>query len=172
MEDGLGWSGYGILEMTHDDMNKHAEAEDTEDDVSLPANVDEAWGHKCAESGVKGPVGGCRQRHGLSTYAKRVKLRWIDPGNRSPRWSEAGNEKVRAGDEAFGRGAGKTHADSLNTTNASWNDLAMCSEDTGVGEHPGHHQRGADDHCGTTSPAIEPDQGRHGHQDVDDVLDR
>ena len=51
-----------------------------------------------------------------------------------------------------------------------WCRLAVCGEKTSVDPEPGHHEGTANKQWPASSPSVNEDQGKDGHEDVDDVL--
>lgn len=49
--------------------------------------------------------------------------------------------------------------------------MAVGGHETGVGEHPGGHEGGTDQERPTATPAVNEDERKDGHDDVDDILD-
>lgn len=49
--------------------------------------------------------------------------------------------------------------------------MAVGFEETGVGEHPGHHAKGTEEEGGAPAPAVDVEEGGDGEEDVYDVLD-
>ena len=49
--------------------------------------------------------------------------------------------------------------------------MAVRFEETGICEHPGHHTNGAEEKGGAAAPAVDVEEGRDGHNNVDYVLD-
>ena len=49
--------------------------------------------------------------------------------------------------------------------------MAVGFEETGICEHPGHHTEGPKEKGGAAAPAVDVEEGRDGHNDVDYVLD-
>lgn len=55
--------------------------------------------------------------------------------------------------------------------NTTRDDYTVSGENTGVGEHPEGHEDGTDEQRRTTTPSVDPEQSRNGHEDIDNVLD-
>ena len=68
--------GFGEEE---EDVQEHGDAEDAEDDVDLPLDVDKSGGHEVTEGEVEGPVGGGGEGNGFTADAKGVEFGGIDP---------------------------------------------------------------------------------------------
>lgn len=62
-----------------EDVEEHGRAEDGEDKVRLPLDVDKRGGNEVGESKVEDPVGGGGEGDGLATDAEREQLRRVDP---------------------------------------------------------------------------------------------
>lgn len=88
----------GRLREEEEDMDRHSCAEDTEDDVCLPGDVDEGWRDKVAEGEAGGslvfckfwitrrpmcllesPISGGAECHCFATQVVRIELWWVDP---------------------------------------------------------------------------------------------
>lgn len=67
-----------------EDVDRHGRAEDTEDDVHLPLDVDERGRNKVTQSEVEDPVGRGGDSDSLSADAKREELGRVDPRDRTP----------------------------------------------------------------------------------------
>jgi len=50
--------------------------------------------------------------------------------------------------------------------------VAVACEYASISEKPSHHQNSANEEGRTTAPAINVEEGRNCHDDIDDVLDR
>ena len=50
--------------------------------------------------------------------------------------------------------------------------MAVRGHNACVGEHPGHHQRRANDQWPAASPAVDENKSEYRHEDVDNVLNR
>lgn len=92
------------------------------------------------------------------------------PGGGTPGGGEAGYEKVGAGNHALG--------DALVAHDAPRGVLVGVIVGLAVGglqsagdEQPGHHEERAGEESGTTTEAVEVEDGGEGHDHVDDVLD-
>jgi len=48
--------------------------------------------------------------------------------------------------------------------------MAVCRHDARIGVHPRSHEQGAGDEWAPSSPAVDVDERKDGHEDVDDVL--
>ena len=154
-------------------MDEHGRTKDAEKDIGAPLDIDEGGGDEVAKGEIESPIGRRGERDGFAADAQRIELRWIDPRDRTPGRSEGSDEEVREGDDGFGGRAGDGIGRSGRVVDAVGSGIvAVADEDAAVGEEPGHHEGGADEEGGTTAPAVDVEEGRHGHDDVDDVLDR
>lgn len=66
-----------------EDVEPHCDAEDTEDNVGVPSDVDEGRRDEVAKSEVESPVCRSRKSRGLATNAVGEDLRRVDPGDLS-----------------------------------------------------------------------------------------
>lgn len=139
-------------------------------DISLPLDILKGGRNKVAKSKVESPVRGRAERDGLATETKREQLRWVDPRHRTERDGVRSDEEVGAGNDGLGGRARDLPGLGLDTVDAAGDVVAVGSEDTGVGEEPGHHKSAANEEGRTAAPAIDPDQSGNGHGDVDNVL--
>ena len=161
----------GSLGEHEEDVDEHDGAEDAEQDVHLPGDVRECRRYEIGERKVECPVGAGRQRDGLSTNAERVQLRWVDPRDWPPSRCVGRNEQIRAGDKSGGGLAGNAETLSRVVELSGTRCAGVGRNETGVGEHPGCHQSGTNKQCWAAAPSVNPDQGRDGHDDVDNILD-
>ena len=152
-------------------MDEHGHVEDGEDEVGAPLDVGKGLGDEQAESGVEGPVEGRAESDTLATEAEREELGRVGPGDGTPGGCERCDEEVGAGNETLGGRAGDTHGLSGHSLDTARHDLTMNGENTSVGEHPGAHEDGTHQKSWSTTPAVHPDQGGDGGEDVDDVVD-
>lgn len=176
---GIGEDGLDVLEgLTggfgehEEDVQEHGGTEDTEENVDLPLDVDEGRGHEVAEREVEGPVGGGAQRVGLATDAKGEQLGRVSPRGGTPGDGVAGDEEVGRGDDSLAGGATndpRLGFDAFETARGSG--VTVRGHETGVDVHPDHHEDGADHKGVAATPAVTPDEGGDGHDNVDDVLD-
>ena len=86
---------------------------------------------------------------------------------------ERSHKKVRAGNDGFRRCARDLPAFLRNTIETSRRcRFSIGGQNTSVGIHPDHHKRATDQQWLTSSPSIDPDQCRHSHENIDDILNR
>lgn len=161
----------GSLGEDEQDVEESNGVEDGEDEVRLPLDVGKGHRGKETQSGVEGPVS--RGGHGdtLASETEREQLRGVGPGDGTPGGRKGSHKEIGAGDETLGRGTGDTHRLGSNVVDTAGNDFTVGGENTGVGVHPQSHKHGTNEKRGTATPFVDPEQGRNGHEDVDDVLD-
>lgn len=154
-----------------EDVEEGNGVEDGKDEVRLPLDVGKGHGREETQGGVEGPVS--RGGHGdtLASETEREQLRGVGPGDGTPGGRKRGHEEIRAGDEALGGSTRHTHGLGGNVVDTAGNDLTIGGENTGVGVHPEGHEDGTNKERRTATPSVDPEQGRDGHEDVDDVLD-
>lgn len=162
----------GSLREEEEGVDKHGSAEDTEDDVRLPADIGKSHGGEQTQSSVEGPVTRRGQRHSLTTHTQRVQLRRVHPRHRTPGDGVRGDEEVSRRNETLGRGTTQTHRHLRSAADTSWDDYTVRCHDTCVRIHPDHHERRTNQERRPTAPAVHPDQGWDGHEHVDDILNR
>ena len=163
----------GKRELTSEEhMDQSETIEGTKDHVHLPVDLPKKRRNRKSQSTVPSPIARSGQAHSLSTDLSREDFRRISPAGRAPSRSEGSNEEVRASD------------DSLGCRGMALDDPGDCvvifirvgtpvrGLDGACNEEPGHHEEAADEHGGTTTEAIEVQNGREGKSDIDDVLDR
>ena len=161
----------GRLREEEEDVNGHGKAEGAENAVSPPLNALERGWHKVSEGEVEDPIPAGGERDGLATLTHGVEFRWINPRDRAPGWSIGGDEKIRTGDQGVRRRSGYGVAGFRLAVETAWRRwCAVNGEYAGIGEHPDCHEDSADQQSGTTSPTIDVEKGRNGHDHVDDVL--
>ena len=153
-------------------MDKHRRAEDAEHDIHLPLDVDKRRRDEVAEREVEDPVARRAQRNGLASDTQWEQLGRVDPADGAPGGCEGRDEEVCAGDD----GAAGPTADLPGLLGdaadaAGRRGLAVGGQQTGVGEHPGHHEGCSDKKGHSAAPAVDIDESENGHEDVDDVLD-
>lgn len=163
------WLLAGLWE-EEEHVDKHGNQEDTEDDVHFPSDVGECRRHEICQSEVEGPVTGSGERDSLSTDAQWVEFWWVDPGDWTPGWCVRRNEEVGAGnDSGCWRPSNGDGLSSRWELVLVWH-LSISCQETSIGKHPNHHEQGTDKHSWATTPAVNPDQSRDGHDDIDDEL--
>lgn len=105
----------------------------------------------------------CARRGCGSTY----------PRGRAPGGGERGDEEVRAGDDGLGcRRVAREHPGDVVEGRVGARVGPAVSTLDGTGdEEPGHHEGRADEQRGTTTEAVEVEDGGEGQGHVDNVLD-
>lgn len=155
-----------------EDVEEGDGVEDTEDEVGLPLDVGKShWGEE-TQSGVESPVSRGGKGDTLSSETEREQLRGVGPGDGTPGRSKGSHKKICAGNETLCGGTSHPHGLGGNVVNATGNDYTVSGENTGVGEHPKGHENGTDEQRWAATPFVNPEQSWHGHEDVDDVLNR
>lgn len=116
-------------------MDGHGDAEDSEDDVGLPLDVDEGRGNEVSESEVEDPVARGSQSVGLATEVVGEQLWWVDPGDGAPSWGVRGNEEVGAGNDGLRCCTADLNRGFLDAANAVWTWVGtVAGEETTVGK--------------------------------------
>lgn len=152
-------------------MDSHRSAEDPENDVHLPLDVDKRRWDEIRQREVEDPVRSRAQRDSLTTDAEREQFRWVYPGHRSPRRCIGGNKEVGAGDDgASGRSTDDPRFLRHTSQAARGCRMAVGSEQTRVGEHEDCHQGSANEEWPATAPTVDEDESEYGHKDVDYIL--
>lgn len=157
------------LREEHVDESKAIEG--SEDHVHLPVDAPQKRGHTKGENAVPEPVGRCGEGDGFGADLGWEDLGGVCPGGRTPGGGEAGDEEVRAGDDAL--------RDALVVDDAPGRVLVGvvpvlavgCLECTGD-EEPGHHEERSDQKRRAAAKSVKVEDRRKRHGDVDDVLDR
>jgi hypothetical protein len=154
------------------DVDRHCSVEDAEDDVDFPLDVDESGGYKVGEGEVEDPICGCGERDCLAADTEREEFGRVDPRDRAPGGGVGRDEEVGAGDDGAPGGAADLPGFFRDATNATgWGCLAVAGHEACVGVHPDGHEGGADEERPASTPSVDEDEGKDGHEDVDDVLD-
>lgn len=123
-----------------EDMDKHADAENTENNVRPPLNVDETWRHEIAECEVYGPISRSRKRDSLTTHAEWIEFGWVDPRDRSPGGCIRCNEEVRARNQRFCGTAGYCCTGLRNVVDAFRASIMTCAtQKAGIHKEPSGH---------------------------------
>lgn len=107
----------------------------------------------------------CRGRVG-------VDLRRVDPRDRAPGDGVAGDKEVGACDQALCGSTAHQHRLLFHAVDALGFDDSSTAHHACVGEHERHHQESANHEWPAATPFVHPDQGRNGHDDVYNVLNR
>ena len=154
-------------------MHEHGEVEDAEDEVSFPFDVYKGRGNEIAQSKIKCPVGRRCECYCFAAHPEGIQFWGVDPGYWAPRWSVRSDEEIGAGDDGFRWWTTHTPARFWGVPSYAPGTgvVAVGFEETGICEHPGHHSDGAEEKGGAATPAVDVEEGRDGHNDVDYVLD-
>lgn len=156
-----------------ENVDRHGCAEYTKDDVYFPLNVNKCRWYEVAEGKVEDPIRRSGDGDSLSTHTQREKLRGINPRDRTPGGCVRCDEEIGACDDGFGRGTTNFPGLLGNIVEtARWSLVAIGCHQTGVGKHPSGHEKGAYDERNAAAPAIDEDESKDGHEDVDDILNR
>lgn len=118
-------------------------------------------------------IGTRAKGYAFSSDSKCKQLWWIDPRSWVHRTSEAGNKQESASDHtsrwctqhlpAFLR-------DAVETT--LWSRFAVRGHQTSIRVHAGHHGNAAIQECSSSAPAIDVQQCRDCHDNIDDISNR
>ena len=142
-------------------------------EIRLPLDIDKSRWDEIAQREIECPVRTRRQRHCLAADSQGIQLWWIDPADRAPRRRIGRHKQIRARNDglAWRAGdAGRRCRRVVDTLGASI--VSVAAEQACVGEQPDSHERCSDQQGWSTAPAVNEQESRHGHDDVDNILDR
>lgn len=158
----------GSLGERQEDVDGHGHREAAKNDVALPLNVVESGRDKVAESKVERPVTGGGDRVALASQSVTEEFGNVDPRDRAPCGCKRGDEQVGAGNDGFGSGTLDFPSDDR-VVRVGIVVTVACHE-TGDRKEPNGHKGRTDQESGATAPSVDIEERRHGHEDVDDVL--
>lgn len=151
-------------------MPEHGKTENGEYEVRLPGNTGECGGNEVGEGEVESPVTAGGQGNSLATDSQRVQLWGVGPRDRPPGGSIRRDEQVRRSNDSLGGAPGNRHGFSVGRELARSGGPRVDSEHTSVDRHPQTHKCSTDQQGGTTTPAVQPDQGGDSHEDINNVV--
>lgn len=155
-----------------EDMQEHGRAEDTENDVYLPLDVYERRWNEVREREVESPVGRSAEGVGFAADAEREQFGRVHPRHRTPGDRVHRDEEIGAGDDGFGGGTAHDPALLLDAVEAAGGSgVSVARHETAIGKQECEHSGSAEEEGRAAAPAVDPENGRDGHNDVNNVLD-